>query len=63
MPPGTPTSLDMYFPDRVSEWFSLQSTIGELNVSTTEHPYKSLIHSYLPVELQAHCQQDNEAVC
>jgi len=32
-----------------------------LNVSTMEHSYKLLIYSCLPVELQAHCQQDTEA--
>lgn len=73
MPPGTPTSLVMfgnanvvisttkYFPYKVSEWFILQSKIVLLNASTMEHPYKLLIHSCLPVELQAHCQQDTEA--
>jgi hypothetical protein len=54
-------STTVYFPYKVFEWFSLQSKILLLNISTMEHPYKLLIHSSLPVELQAHCQQDTEA--
>jgi hypothetical protein len=73
MPPGTPTSLvtfssanivistTVYFPYKVSGWFSLQSKTVLLNVSTMEYTYMLLIHSCLPVELQAHCQQDTEA--
>jgi hypothetical protein len=73
MPPGTPTGLvtfgnanvvistTMYFPYKVSEWFSLRSKMVLLNVSTMEHPYKLLIHSFWPEEMQAHCQQDTEA--